>query len=59
MKLLKEVFMKMSNKNLIKIFTELIKYLRKIIRKKLALISWKGYPKKFNSWISLNDVKKI
>ena len=26
---------------------------------KLALVSWKGRPKEFNSWIPLNDVKNI
>ena len=39
-------------------FYRIDKVIKKDYKKKLALVSWKGYPKEFNSWISLNDVKK-
>ena len=35
------------------------KVIRKDYKKKLALVSWKGYPKQFNSWIPIEDVKSI
>ena len=39
-------------------FYRIDKVIKKDYKKKLALVSWKGYPKEFNSWIPLNDVKK-
>ena len=40
-------------------FYRIDKVIKKDYKKKLALVSWKGYPKEFNSWIPLNDVKNI
>ena len=40
-------------------FYRIDKVIKKDYKKELALVSWKGYPKEFNSWIPLNDVKKI
>ena len=30
--------------------------LRRDNKKKLALVKWSGYPDKFNSWVSFNDL---
>ena len=38
-------------------FYRIDKVIKKDYKKKLALVSWKGYPKEFNSWIPLNDVE--
>ena len=35
------------------------KVIRRDYKKKLALVSWKGYPKQFNSCIPIEDVKSI
>ena len=40
-------------------FYRLDKVFKKDYKRKLALVSWKGHPKEFNSWIPLNDVEKI
>ena len=40
-------------------FYRIDKVIKKDYKKKLALVSWKGYPKEFDSWIPINDVKKI
>ena len=40
-------------------FCRIYKVIKKDYKKQLALVSWKGYPKGFNSWIPLNDVEKI
>ena len=40
-------------------FYRIDKVIKKDCKKKLALVSWKGYPQEFDSWIPLNDVKKI
>ena len=40
-------------------FYRIDKVIKKDYKKKLVLVSWKGYPKEFNSWIPLNDVNKI
>ena len=40
-------------------FYRIDKVIKKDWKKKLALVSWKGYPKEFNSWIPLNDAQKI
>ena len=40
-------------------FYRIDKVIKKDYKKKLALVSWKGYPKELNSWIPLNNVKNI
>ena len=35
------------------------KVIKSDYKKKQALVSWSGYPKEFNSWIPLKDVKNI
>ena len=40
-------------------FYRIDKVIKKDYKIKLALVSWKGYPKEFNSWIPLDDVKNI
>ena len=40
-------------------FYRIDKVIKKDYKKKLALVSWKSYPKELNSWIPLNDVKNI
>ena len=32
------------------------KVIRRDNKKKIALVKWSGYPDKFNSWVSLNDL---
>ena len=32
------------------------KVIRRDIKKKMALVKWKGYPNKFNSWITIKDL---
>ena len=59
MKLLKEVFMKTSCKKIDQDFYRIDKVIKKDYKKKLVLVSWKSYPKEFNSWIPLTDVEKI
>ena len=35
------------------------KIIRRDNKKKLALVSWKGYSDDFNSWIPINDLKDV
>ena len=32
------------------------KVIRRDNKKKMALVKWSGYPDKFNSWVSFNDL---
>ena len=40
-------------------FYRIDKEIKKDYKKKLALVSWKGYPKEFDSLVPLNNVKKV
>ena len=51
--------MKTSCKKIDQDFYRIDKVIKKDYKKKLVLVSWKGYPKEFNSWIPLTDVEKI
>ena len=33
------------------------KIIRRDYKKKKALVKWKGYPDKFNSWVSFRDLE--
>ena len=35
------------------------KVIKKDYKKQLALVSWKGYPKEFNSWIPIDDIYSL
>ena len=35
------------------------KVIRRDYKKKKALVKWSGYPKKFNSWVPLSNLKKL
>lgn len=35
------------------------KVIRRDYKKKQALVSWSGYPKEFNSWVSFKDLENI
>ena len=49
-----EAELQKTNQNIFRIE----KVIRRDQKKKKALVKWKGYPDKFNSWIPLSDVKK-
>ena len=52
---LSETELKKSNQD----FHRIDNVIKKDYKKRLALASWKGYPKEFTSWIPLNDVTKF
>ena len=35
------------------------KIIRKDNKKKMALVKWRGYPEKFNSWVKMEDVVNL
>ena len=50
-----EAELQKTNQNIFRIE----KVIRRDQKKKKALVKWKGYPDKFNSWIPLSEVEKI
>ena len=50
-----EAELQKTNQNIFRIE----KVIRRDQKKKKALVKWKGYPDKFNSWIPLSDAEKI
>ena len=49
-----EAELQKTNQNIFRIE----KVIRRDQKKKKALVKWKGYPDKFNSWIPLSDAEK-
>ena len=35
------------------------KIIKRDNKKKIALVKWKGYPDKFNSWVSFRDLENF
>ena len=50
-----EAELQKTNQNIFRIE----KVIRRDQKKKKALVKWKGYPDKFNSWIPLGDAEKL
>ena len=50
-----EAELQKTNQNIFRIE----KVIRRDQKKKKALVKWKGYPDKFNSWVPLSDAEKI